>query len=249
MRRRVVACLLLACLCEVALAQTVATVTHLSGVLTARRADGVTRVLAVKSTVEQGDTVVTERDTFARLKFEDQSEVVLRPGSQLKVERFSYNAAKPEADGLGLNLLKGGMRAVSGLIGKRSKEAVAYTTPTATIGIRGTHFGALLCQRECSDGAQCQSDCSDVPTTSGIPLEDGLHVDVAQGAIELRNGAATVVVETGKFGYVRDVTTIPKIVPPEQGVQVTMPISISQNKRSDAGGAARGSSDGQCAAQ
>ena len=220
-------------------AQVVASVTHLSGVLTARLPDGTSKLLSVKSDVQLGDTLITEKNTFARLKFNDNSEVVLRPGSELRIDQFNYDAAKPEADSLVVSMLKGGMRAVSGLIGKRNRSAVQYTTPTATIGIRGTHFGALY----------CNGDCTDVPTIGGTVPPDGLHVDVAQGAIDVTNSAGALRVNTGEFSFVQSQTTLPTLVSPERGVQVTMPASISQNKNNSVGGMAKGSSEAQCAAQ
>lgn len=48
-------------------------------------------------------------------------------------------------------LLKGGFRAVSGVIGKVNREDYRVSTPVATIGIRGTRYGVRLCQSECSD--------------------------------------------------------------------------------------------------
>jgi hypothetical protein len=200
-------------------AQVVATVTHLSGVLSATHADGSAAVLAVRSAVMQGDLLATAADSFARLRFADESEVVLRPGTRLRIDRFNYDAARPEADSLALAMFKGGMRAVSGLIGARNKAAVSYTTPTATIGIRGTHFGALL----------CAGDCDGLLTSRGVTPADGLHVDVARGAIELRNDAGTMVVNTGEFGYVRDRNTAPALELVDDGVQVTMPAQISLN--------------------
>ena len=219
MKTRTLVFLLLLCLSGVAFAQAVASVTHLSGVLTARHLDGSSKLLALKSEVLVGDTLVTERDTYARLKFSDASEIVLRPASQLKVEKFNYEQARPEADSLLLNMLKGGMRAVSGLIGKRSRDAVKYTTPTATIGIRGTHFGALY----------CQGDCAGVPTADGVPPADGLYLDVAQGAILVSNDAGNALIQAGEFGYVRNAATVPLVVAPQAGIQVTMPASISRN--------------------
>jgi hypothetical protein len=238
---------LLLCLAQSVLAQVVANVTHLSGLLSVQRADGSKKVLALKSEVLQGDLLSTSADTYARLKFTDASELVLRPGTQLRVDRVSYDVAKPEADSLSLSLLKGGMRAVSGLIGKRSKESVQYTTPTATIGIRGTHFGVLY----------CEDNCSDIATVNGTVPPNGLHVDVAQGAVELKNAAGSLVVNTGEFSFVLNSTTAPVTVPPDQGVQVTMPTSISQNKSTDvaglvktSGGSSAGGAGGnECTAQ
>ena len=196
-------------------AGSVGQVTHLSGVLSAKRADGSTKLLAVKSDVLEGDTLGTEQETYARVKFADGAEVVLRPGSQLTVAAYAFDQAKPESDNIVLNMLKGGLRAVTGLVGKRNRDAVNFATTTATIGIRGTHFGALL----------CQSDCAGIPTVSGKPPEDGLHLDVAEGIIVVKNSAGQQVINPGEFGFVKSANTLPVLVPPTQGIQVTMPTS------------------------
>lgn len=238
MKRVTFALVLLMCLTRTVFAAGVANVTHLTGVLTARHADGSVKLLAVNSSVEPGDTLVTERDTHARVKFADGSEIVLRPGSQLNVEKFSFDEARPESDSLVLNMLKGGMRAVSGLIGKRNKGAVAYTTPTATIGIRGTHFGALY----------CHSDCDDIGGPGGAPPRDGLHLDVAQGAIEVTTKAGSTVLNAGEFGFVEDDKSIPTVVPVQQGVQVTLPLSIIQNAAGGGAGSALAGKESECIA-
>ena len=212
-------------------------VTHLSGVLTAKRADGSAKLFSVKSGVQEGDTLTTEQDTYARIKFTDGSEVVMRPGSQLKVASYSFDETKPTSDNVLLSMLKGGLRSVTGLIGKRNREAVRLSTTTATIGIRGTHFGALM----------CQNDCGGIPTTSGRPPENGLHLDVTDGAIVVRNQAGEQVIASGQFGFVRAATTPPVIVPPQQGVPVTMPSSIAQN--SAAGRGIGKGKEGECAVQ
>ena len=196
----------------------VGTVTHLSGVLVAKSADGATRLLGVKSAIAEGETLATEQNTYARVKFEDEAEVVLRPSTQLKIESYQYQNARPERDNSLLSLLKGGMRSVTGLLGRRSRDKVRFSTATATIGIRGTHFGMLL----------CQSDCAGIPSASGPPA-NGLHVDVVDGSITLTNQAGQQVLVAGQFGYVRDFNTAPTIVPPGSGIQVTMPPSISRN--------------------
>jgi hypothetical protein len=209
------------CLCiPAAYAAMAGQITHLSGTLSAKKADGTSKLLAVKSDVAEGDTLSTQAETYARIKFVDGGEVVLRPGTQLKIESYAYNAARPEGDSVVLSMFKGGLRAVTGLIGKRNREKVTFATETATIGIRGTHFGALL----------CQSDCGSVQTTSGTPPPNGLHVDVTNGVITISNGAGSVQLTAGQFGFVASPGTPPAVVPPGQGVPVTMPSSISKNK-------------------
>ena len=204
----------------VAHAATAGQITHLSGTLSAKKADGSSKLLAVKSDVAEGDTLSTEKETYARIKFNDGGEVVLRPGTQLKIESYAYNAAQPESDSVVMSMFKGGLRAVTGLIGKRNREKVSFQTETATIGIRGTHFGALM----------CQNDCGGVQTTSGTPPPNGLHVDVTTGAIVISNAAGSVQINSGQFGFAASSNTAPVPVPPQQGIQVTMPSSISQDK-------------------
>ncbi|MBK6908140.1 MAG: FecR domain-containing protein [Rhodocyclaceae bacterium] len=203
-------------------------ITHLSGVLTAKRADGTSKVLGIKSEVEQGDTLTTEADTYARIKFVDGAEVVLRPGTQFKIEKYAYTEGAPDSDNIIVSMFKGGLRAVTGLIGKRNKEKVSFQTPTATIGIRGTHFGMLL----------CNNDCANVPTIRGVPPPDGLHVDVANGAVLMRNAGGFVVVNTGQFGFAAGQQVPPVLVPPEQGQRLPVPNAIRRNQGSgdDIGG-------------
>lgn len=234
---RILVALILAAPYAAYAAKTVGQVTHLSGLLTAKGPDGGKRVISVKSEIREGDTLTTEADTYARVKFVDGGEVVLRPGSQLLVTAYAFIESKPESDSIVMSILKGGLRAVTGLIGKRNNEAVEFSTSTATIGIRGTHFGALI----------CQNDCAGVPTATGKPPENGLHLDVADGAIVVKNGAGQQVVSSGQFGYVRNSASAPSVVPPQQGIQVTMPSSISQNK-SDGRGVGK-AKEGECAVQ
>ena len=203
----------------IAYSQVVGVVTHLSGVLTAKRADGSTAVLAIQSKIQQGDTLITESNTYTRVKFLDNGEIVLRPGSQIVVKSYLYDAEKPAQDNVAISLVKGGLRAVTGLVGKRNHDAVSFDTPTATIGIRGTNFGALF----------CQNDCGGVPTSNGSTPPNGLHVDVSQGAVVVANPAGQQVLQTGQFGFVGNLNTPPMVVPSTEGVPVKMPLSISKN--------------------
>ena len=202
------------------LAEGVGVITHLSGVLQVRHADGTSKLLAVKSEVLQGDTLQTEKDTFARIKFVDNGEIVLRPETIFKVETYAFNEIGKEQDNIVVSLIRGGLRSVTGMLGRRSPNKFRMDTAVATIGIRGTHFGALL----------CNNDCSNIPTVSGTAPDNGLHTDTAQGSTVISNAQGTIEVPAGSFSYTYDANTPPKLVPPAQGIQVTMPSSISNNK-------------------
>src|SRR5471032_3263505 len=136
--------LLLLALCGVAsagwAAQVAGTIVKLSGPLLAKKAGGVVRILSMRSEVESGDTLVTEKNTYAMIKFIDNGEITLKPSTTFKIDNYAYDAGKPDDDSASFNLVKGGLRSITGLLGKRNKERFALKTQTATIGIRGTTF-------------------------------------------------------------------------------------------------------------
>lgn len=123
-------------------AQVVGTVLNVSGPLLAQKADGSVKVLSQRSEVEQGDVLITEKGSYARIKFVDNSEVTLQPNSQFKIANFVFDENRPQEDSALFALIKGGLRSITGLLGKRNKERYSLNTPTATIGIRGTTFVA-----------------------------------------------------------------------------------------------------------
>lgn len=118
------------------------------GQLSVRTVSGAQRPLQSGATVNEGETLITGRDGVAVLAFPDNSRVTVQPGSQLVIRRYRYNEAEPSAGESVLELVRGGLRAVSGLIGKFAPKSYRVETPVATIGIRGTGFD-LLCKGLC----------------------------------------------------------------------------------------------------
>ena len=175
-----------------------ATVTHLAGVLASGGEGESTKALCIGSAVEPGTTLSTAAKTYARLKFTDGSEITLKPETVFKVENYAYDAKVPEKDSAFFRLLKGGLRTITGLVGKRNQAAYRMTTPTATIGIRGTKYDLQFCQG---------GNCGAVP--------DGTYVSVAEGSIAISNatGDATVLVGAGQHAHVLDPTALPFLLP------------------------------------
>lgn len=207
-----IALLLLAGLPQAALALS-GHITNISGAVIARQLDGAQRLLSVRSEVNEGDLLVTAENSYARVKFTDGAEVVLRPGTQLKIDAYRFEERNPERDGFFVSLLKGGMRSVTGLLARRNPERASYTTPTATIGIRGTHFGALF----------CNNDCVNIPSPAGGPPANGLHVDVADGRIVVTTPAGAQEFSIGQFGFVSSPAVIPVQIPAGRGIRATLP--------------------------
>ncbi|RZA35495.1 MAG: iron dicitrate transport regulator FecR [Lysobacteraceae bacterium] len=214
-------------------AQVAGVVARLSGPLLAKKTDGSVKVLGLKSEIESGDTLVSEKNTYAQIKFIDNSEITLRPGTTFKVENFSFDEGKPEADNASYSLVKGGLRSITGLMGKRNKEKFSLKTPTATIGIRGTIFiveyvpvpmpGAPLGQKVPRG--------PDGPALPGVapktPLAPGLHLSVSDGAIIVTNIGGSLGFQAGQFGYVPSQSLPPVIVPNNPGILFTPPPSFN----------------------
>lgn len=116
----------------------VATLVELKGTAQAIPAVGVPRDLRQGDSINQGETVATKAMTTAVIRFEDGQIVALTQNSRFAITNYTYNKMEPAKSSILLSLLDGGMRAVTGLIGKAKPENVTYKAANATIGIRGT---------------------------------------------------------------------------------------------------------------
>jgi len=193
--RSVLAALLLAPLLAFAQGQ----VQHLSGTLHVQRADGSIRLLSEKSQVLVGDVVSTERDSYAQLRMTDGGNITLRPNTQIRVEGYEFSEKEPEKDNFVFALLKGGMRAVTGLIGKRiNRDAYKLRTATATVGIRGTDFNAIEVP----------------PGGGGNAPAPGVYIVVSDGQVVLSAGGTELLASAGQTAYASDPNLPAAIVPP-----------------------------------
>ncbi len=118
--------------------------------------------------VESGDQIHTGSDGKVLIVFTDSGVVWIRGNSDFVVDEYSYAQGRREA--AFFSLLKGGARSVTGLIGRRTRSNFRLRIPVATIGIRGTDFSVVMCQRDCRD--------SDGSTAAG-----GLYGEVIEGRI------------------------------------------------------------------
>ena len=99
---------------------------------------GVKRRLVDGASVFSGDTVETSPGAQVVLAFRDSSRLTLGGNTRFKVDTFVFDDKNPSEGHFFVTLLKGSLRALTGLIGKANNRNVGFTTATATIGIRGT---------------------------------------------------------------------------------------------------------------
>jgi hypothetical protein len=111
----------------------------IAGDVNVRRADGGTAPLVKGKDIESGQAILTGASGRAQVRFTDGGLISLQPNTEFKVANY-VDKADPKEDRFLVDLLRGSMRAITGLIGKRNRENYKVTTTTATIGIRGSGF-------------------------------------------------------------------------------------------------------------
>lgn len=101
--------------------------------------DGAPVPLAVGSPVRIGDTMKTGAGATLGIVLHDNTVMSFGPGTVARIDDFLYAPAAREGR-LSTVLLRGTASVISGLIAKLRPDAQTLQTPTATLGIRGTHF-------------------------------------------------------------------------------------------------------------
>ena len=147
-----------------------------SGKFFATKDNQSSRVLKRRSKIYVGETLVTGGSTKAQVRFIDGAVISLRPHSELRIEDYRYSKDKKKADSSVLTLLKGGFRTITGAVGK---ENYKVQSSLATIGIRGTHYEAVI-------------------------AETGFFVGVWKGGVTVKNQAGQIDLGMGAdFNYAR----------------------------------------------
>jgi hypothetical protein len=156
------------------------------------------------------ETISTEARSYLRLKLKDESWIMLRPESRFYLEKVEYEQDTQEGSGF-FSLLKGGFRAVTGLI--KQKLDYRYSTTVATIGIRGTDFMARI----------CNGDCLDIYP---VP-EDGLYLEVVKDSVVLTNGTGETTYHSGQYVFISSYGAVPQLLDFRPDVFVQSPIPVA----------------------
>jgi len=129
----------------------IARVVRLRGNARASSQAGKARALRVGATIFEQERLNTGINSYLVVAFNDESRMTLISNSEMVIREHKYVPDKPEENSGFLEFVRGGLRFLSGAIGKLNNEAFRVATPVATIGIRGTGFD-LLCSGQC-DGS------------------------------------------------------------------------------------------------
>lgn len=184
--------------------------------------DGRSRPAARGTELDTGDVVRTN-DGRVQMRMTDGAFISLQPNTEFGIKEYKFAGKTDGSENAFYSLLKGAMRTVTGLIGRVNRNKYLVSTPTATVGIRGTggliqvqDDGSTLVQGTSgiwflanpagtidipagvsgmapSDPNKPPQETTDIPTSGPAPLPP--QQDFAQG--EERNDDGTSVITAG----------------------------------------------------
>lgn len=136
------------------------------------------RPLGKGALIVSGETVRTGSSGRAQLRFDDGAMISLQPNTEFRLDNYQY-AGKQDGNERGFfSLIKGGLRTITGLVGRLNKGNYKVTTSVATIGIRGTEYTLTYLDSET------------------------IAIGTGEGAIEVCNGGGCTVLSSGDSAVV-----------------------------------------------
>jgi hypothetical protein len=157
-----------------------------------------TRILQKGDVVSESDTVITAKNSTAQIKMRDGGYIVIRPDSRLKFDSFIFSGEEDGSERSFFSLLKGGIRAITGLIGHRNKKSYRITTPDSTIGIRGTDHETYVVT-------------ADSPLAAVAPI--GTYNKVNRGETTITTKKGMISVLPNQMGFASSSDQLPQLQP------------------------------------
>jgi hypothetical protein len=142
----------------------------------------------INDTVTTGTVIRTGKASHAVLKFEDGQVVSLQADTTFQVRKYIFTPQQPQDSNILFSMFKGGMRFVTGMIGKQNPDAFRLATPHTTIGIRGTDFMTAMSNK-------------------------GIYNQVISGSISSTNAAGTFVLGAGQTSLTTSATAAATTIP------------------------------------
>jgi hypothetical protein len=102
-------------------------------------ADPVRRAAQPGAGVSVADRLSTGPQGAATLTLKDGTVLTMGPDTVMDLSQFQFNTTTQQGNFL-LNLLRGSVRVVTGLLAKVNPELFKVQTPTSVVGVRGTDF-------------------------------------------------------------------------------------------------------------
>ena len=164
-----------------------------------------------------GERLVTGEGRM-QIRFTDGGLVSLQPRTEFEINDYNYEGKTDGSERGFFSLLRGGVRAVTGFVGRANRDRYRVKTRFATIGIRGTAYKARVCQSDCAK-------------------PDGLYASGGEGVIVVFNDGGELELTHGQRLYVRDIAAPPTptdvdpdvadIPPPAENVEELGPVTAT----------------------
>lgn len=197
MKKRFWLALIVCVASAIANAQPVGRVLVAVGEVTVQRG-GRDLALATGAEVFADDTVRVGEFSNAQIGFSDTSIVALRSKSEFRIDEYAFDRNNDSLLSKAVfSLLRGGLRTLTGVIGRTNRDSYRMRAQSATVGIRGTHYTLVVCQQD------CRSD-------DGSLAADGTYGGVLEGRVVLANAAGEREFGTDEYFYVADANTPPQ---------------------------------------
>ncbi len=185
--------------------------------------------------VEKGDLLRVGEASNVQVRFTDESVVALRPNTQFLIEDYKFTN-EAGGDKSIFSLIKGGLRTITGLIGKTSRSNYAVKSVTATIGIRGTNFSLVTCNNDCNNA-------------DGSRAPNGTYGGVADGRVIASNQAGEKEFGRNEYFHVATANSPPQplLAPPSflrDRLEAAGRAKEKAGQSSAQNGASRGGSNG-----
>ena len=165
-------------------------VAQLNGQATSRGVDSKVHQLQINSRIFEGDRLETGEGARLYILMDDGAEVHLKEDSALKISEYVISAGYGKDSSSILDLIRGGLRKITGSIGSSSQANYQVQTGFATIGIRGTEYVIKLCK---------QDDCTQ--NVSRNDPDAKLHAVVLKGAISVStDDDIRILMAMGEYG-------------------------------------------------
>lgn len=145
---------------------------------------GVTRTLKRGANVYEEERIETGERGRVHIRFIDGSRINMKPDTALQLAHFEFSAREPESGEAVFQLLRGGLRTITGKIGKSNPDNYQFQSVLATIGIRGTVYEVYVCDRCCAEQNQ---------------VNEGMAGGVERGGISVDAAVGQADVDAGKF--------------------------------------------------
>jgi len=129
------------------------------------------------------DKITTSANSRVQVILKDNTVVTIGPNSTFTFDAYKFGG-KDDSE-VKMHIDRGFFRSVTGKIGKLAPERFKVKTVSATIGIRGTDFSALV--SEDKETISCYKGKVDVfVSNTSFTVDAGMLMDLAHGKVELK---------------------------------------------------------------